>query len=290
MRLVMNNSESSEAPSVFEYDDYRRFLSDFFAYKKASQKDYSFAVFASKANLASRSHVKKIIDGDRPLSSENIPKFCAALNLTGDESIFFEALVKFNLCKDTDSKRHYYEQLRASSRKVKCEWVDLSDRHLELFKNWYVIPVLEVFDLELEDYSLGGISKIFGSKISPKEVGHALTVLEDLGFIKRDSNEKSGYAKTTPSVRRYNNDIVETGIIDYHKSVFEYVSKQIEIENRNERYLKTLTVAIARNRLQEFFDRVDEFIGSMNREFSTDQGKKESVVQMSCQIMKLTKK
>src|ERR1035438_176071 len=120
-------------PRVFDYLDYREFLKDFYQHKKSLNPNFSLAVFSQKAGLATRNYLKRVIDGERPLSSESIPKFCLGLGLGVKEKVYFEALVNFNQTKDDDSKKHYFSSLTQAAENVKGSAVEVVRDQFEVY-------------------------------------------------------------------------------------------------------------------------------------------------------------
>jgi len=69
-------------PSVFAYNDYRKFLSDYYSEKKALSVWFSYLNFSRKAGFARKSFVFNVIGGRRELSRASVVKMCAALART----------------------------------------------------------------------------------------------------------------------------------------------------------------------------------------------------------------
>jgi uncharacterized protein (TIGR02147 family) len=95
------------APDIFDYEDYRLFLKDFYDYSKKTNKNFSHRYFALKAGYSSSGFLHLIIEGKRNLSRKSVPKFARAIELNIKEQIFFDALVSFNQSKEAESKEFY---------------------------------------------------------------------------------------------------------------------------------------------------------------------------------------
>src|SRR4051812_39858352 len=90
---------------IYHYENFRKYLSDFYDSKKAIDKKFSFRYFARSAGLASPSSLKRVIDGERNLTDEAVEKFAIALGLNKEEKEFFEKLVRFNQTKSSEEKQ-----------------------------------------------------------------------------------------------------------------------------------------------------------------------------------------
>lgn len=87
-------------PLLTSYTDFRKYLKDFYNYKKTSGKDqirpYSYKYFSAAADIKSPNYLKLIIDGQRNLSNNMIDKFARALQLNKSETHEFRTLVEYN--------------------------------------------------------------------------------------------------------------------------------------------------------------------------------------------------
>jgi uncharacterized protein (TIGR02147 family) len=59
----------TKARSVYDYEDYRRFLADSYAGRKRLNRGFSYGVFARRAGVA-RSYLQMVMDGKRSLAAE----------------------------------------------------------------------------------------------------------------------------------------------------------------------------------------------------------------------------
>src|SRR3954463_10305239 len=92
---------SIRRPIVFNYEDFRFFLKESFYYLKTTSA-FSYRKFNLEAGFTSPNYLKRVIDGDRNLSSSSIPKCAKALRLNQQENWFFENLVFFNQSKSVE--------------------------------------------------------------------------------------------------------------------------------------------------------------------------------------------
>lgn len=106
-------------PDVYAYRDYRRFLTDWFAWKKSVQPHYSGALFAKKAGFNSHTLLGMVIRGQRNLSPTSIRAFCRALGFKAQEGTYFEKLVLFNQARNPQDQAYYQAQLSAAAEDSK---------------------------------------------------------------------------------------------------------------------------------------------------------------------------
>src|SRR5512139_3462130 len=87
--------EDSGPPNVYRYDDFRVFLKEMFAWKKARDGEYSYRRFAKDAGISNPGYLLDVIVGKRSLSDNAVKKTAAAFGLNEAEGEFFGLLVDF---------------------------------------------------------------------------------------------------------------------------------------------------------------------------------------------------
>ncbi len=74
-------------------ENYRDFLKRAFELEKARSGAFSYAGFARKAGISSRSFPRDVVLGQKRLTLSSLPGFCRALGLKGDAKTLFSLLV-----------------------------------------------------------------------------------------------------------------------------------------------------------------------------------------------------
>jgi hypothetical protein len=103
-----------EEPNIFFYIDYRKFLQDYFAFKRQGSKTFSYTTFARKVEVKlSNAHICMVINGERNLSEEKAAAFSKGLELNTSEQEFFLNLVQFNQSRSEDERLKLLNSLLA---------------------------------------------------------------------------------------------------------------------------------------------------------------------------------
>jgi uncharacterized protein (TIGR02147 family) len=74
-------------------ENYREFLKRAFELEKARGPGFSYAAFARKAGISSRSFPRDVVLGQKRLTLSSLPGFCRALGLKGEAKNLFHLLV-----------------------------------------------------------------------------------------------------------------------------------------------------------------------------------------------------
>ena len=99
--------------NLFDYEDYRQYLGDFFEGKKEQNPSYSWQVFSDKAGFGNKSFVRRVIKKERSLSKTSAYKISQAIGHSKKEAEYFENLIFYNQAENLKERDHYYDMLLA---------------------------------------------------------------------------------------------------------------------------------------------------------------------------------
>ena len=94
--------------SLYSYTDYRAYLRDYFAHKKAQNNGFSLKVIADRAGFKARDYILRVMNGTRNLSQSGCFKLSEALKLSEKETNYFIILVAFNQAETPREKEFFY--------------------------------------------------------------------------------------------------------------------------------------------------------------------------------------
>jgi uncharacterized protein (TIGR02147 family) len=171
--------------NIFDYDDYRLFLKDYFRVKLQENSHFSQRYFAGKAGFNSHNFCSLVISGKRNLSTDSMRKIAKALELKAAASNYFENLVSLNQATSPSDKEYYFQQIK----KVRGKHVFVNELKKEQFffyEKWYypVISELMVLAKWNDDYSL--LAKMVRPAIKVSEAKKAVILLLESGIVCRE--------------------------------------------------------------------------------------------------------
>lgn len=170
--------------NLFEYQNYRTYLHDYYVVHKAAKKYFSYKYFSAKAGIKAPSFLFYVIEGKRNLSKSTILKISQAIGFSNEESEYFENLVFFNQADTVTEKTVYYSRLVDIRRPIDIAVVE-KDR-FEYYSAWYHSVIREVvtfFDFQGNFEALGSF---LIPPIKANEAKKSILLLERLGFIEQD--------------------------------------------------------------------------------------------------------
>lgn len=242
----------NQLENLFAYDNYRRFLGDYFQQQKRAKAFFSHRYFARKAGFSSPSFVSQVVGGARNLTPVALSKLTKALGLKGRSATYLEALVHFNQAESVEDRTHFLSQLEKLRRQSKL--YRLNKNQFAYFDQWY-FPVIR----ELAVHSgWGGNYHALGAMLRPpisqEKARHAMEILLDIGLLKK--KPEGGYTQASETIS------VESIPVALRKNFRkEMLLRSIEaMENLGpeERHISGVTVAMSEQAYREVSALMDD--------------------------------
>ena len=228
-------------PVVFDFTDYRAYLRAHYQTEKARRPSYSFRLFSRLAGLRSPNFLKLVIDGQRNLGSESIPKFVKALGLNASEGAFFADLVAFNQAPDVQQRNRAFERIASSRRFRAARRIDG-----ELFAYlscWYHPAIRELAARADFRDDPKWIAAQLRPRIATTEAAASLKLLLSLGLLVRD--ETTGRLRHAEPTLTTEHEVGSLAAGNFHRQMLERAAAAIESVPAAERDLAALTVCVS---------------------------------------------
>lgn len=270
------------APDILQYTNYRVFLHDYYAYRKATSPAFSLRFFAARAGLSSHAHLKLVMDGKRNITKTTVVKIIQGLGFADERAQYFENLVFFNQAKTDREKAFYYGKLVKSAPGSRLH--KLSRAQFRIFTEWYHSVIREMVELSGFNPAPEWISRHLGSKISPAEAADSLRLLTSLGLLAKTAN---GYRQAQELVTT-DDEVNDLLVKEYHRQMLLAAGNALEEVPAEKRDISAVTFAIRR----KDFPSLKKHLQLMRKElldFSCDAGTGEDVVQVNIQLFPLTR-
>ncbi len=279
-------------PNLGSYTDFRKYLEDFYNYKKTldvgAVRPYSYAIFSVAAGIKSPSYLKLIIDGKRNLSSGMMDKFSKALQLNKSELKEFRALVEYGQAKDSLARNQALKtlaELRVCRQIKKGEingqtWDKASD-----WLTWVLYNMVDQRDIFFHPQEL---QKLLRGRVTVEMVKRAKENLLASGELVCDTN--TGKMKKKRLLMEKSEEI-SVEIVRKLQSEFIYLSLESLFRDQpRDREFGAVTLALTEKEFEkmkfELRQLKKRFFTSMatNREFS----KGDRIYQLNIQFFPIT--
>lgn len=227
------------APDIFTYLDYRKFLRDWFAARKAGNPRFSHRAFARRAKQASPSLLLHVIEGKRNLTPATTEAFTNAMALTGEEAEFFSALVAFDQADTLDERNKAWERVRATRRFREARRLD--GDAVEYLSHWYYPAIRELAACGGLRADPEWVAAQMMPKVTVAQARKALEVLRSLGLLVEDA---SGYLVPADASVVTPHEVVGLAGMNYHLGMIERARDALQGVPHQERHFAAVTVAI----------------------------------------------
>lgn len=175
-------ASSRQNPSVYDYSDYRKFLTDCVAHRKQHVPPSSLRSLASQAGI-DEGNLSRVLSGKRPLTVAAATKLCPALKLRKRECDFFQLMVRYNEAGNHDAKKACFEEM-LSFKESRARVLD-PDQY-EFYDKWYYTAVREALSFfPYNGSNARELGRLIVPSVSSREVRGAIALLERLGLVEK---------------------------------------------------------------------------------------------------------
>ena len=204
-------------PDLFSYSDYRRFLKDYYAAKKAQDPKFSHRYFSLKV-------VK-------------------ALKLKKDEEEYFISLVEFNQAKSVEEKNRHFEKMAAMAKpKVKL----LEARQYEYFKHWHYAALRELLAFHKFRGDYVELARMLSPAITPAQARKGIKLLLDLGLAEAGPD---GVIRPTEVLLGTGKPLSSQEVANFQLATLALAQTALDRFPAAERDFSTLTLPLSREDL-----------------------------------------
>lgn len=268
--------------SIYEYLDYRRFMSDFFSEKRKESSHFSLRFVERKIGLDA-SNLHKILSGKRHVNHKYFDAFVSLLKLNEDETGYFRELITFARARSEKNRHKLLKQL-VKYNPTKMNLIK-TDRY-EFYQHWYYTAVLALlYFYPVRKGLWKRIATNIHPQISEKQARESIALLERLNFIVLD---KKGYYVHTDSIITTGEQWFSIAVNTFQRETLELALQSLLNDPVEERSISTLTVTLNSDGYERVKKLSAEFRQSVLREVSQSDETPERVYQINTQIFPLS--
>ena len=224
---------------LFDYDDFRKFMQDYFEEQKKMRSVFSHRFFAAKAGFSSSSYCLNVIRGRFNLTPKSIEKISKAMDFEPLQKEYFEALVQYNQAQQVDERDQAWKQILQIRKQI--EFTHITTREQAYFSKWYY-PVIRELAADTQwhgDYRV--LARSLTPQITTEEARDAVKNLLEWGLLRKLDDGR--YVQTSQML-----DAAEIPPIALRQIRREYIQHAIgavESMPKNERFAAFTTLAMS---------------------------------------------
>lgn len=275
---------NAQYPSIYEYNDFRKFIADYQQAMHQSDRTYTKSRMSQLLGLPnSRSYMTDILKGKK-LSITFVERFIQLFAFKQDEANYFRILVKYNQAENSNERELLFEQLIALNKTPKKY---LYEQAYHYYKEWYnsaIRAILNVYDFDGKNYS--ALAKTLFPPITATQAKNAVKLLLQLNLLEKNEN---GFFKPTSSSISTEEYVRSEMVKNYQIKCLE-CAKDVIVSNGPPGVVTTNTISISERGRQRIEMQIERFRSQVRSLVHNDKDRAETVYHMDILFFPMMKK
>lgn len=171
---------------LYDYDDFRKFLNDYFEEQKKMRAVFSHRFFAAKAGFSSSSYCLNVIRGRFNLTPKSIEKIAKAMDFEPLQKDYFEALVQYNQAEKIEKRESAWERIVQIRKRI--EFTHITTREQAYFSKWYYPVIRELAVNSDWNGDFTKLARMLDPQITTDEARDAIKNLQEWGLLRKEGN------------------------------------------------------------------------------------------------------
>jgi uncharacterized protein (TIGR02147 family) len=268
--------------SIYNYIDYRRFLTDYYRWYKENTRGFSHRRMAASLGFTSPNFLKLVIDGNRNIGPDSLKKIADGIGLNQHEKEYFSSLVSFDQAKQSAEKTLFLGRLVALRNQNGISRV--APEQYEYFSEWYHPAVREIVKGLREPLDYTVLSRRMNNRVSPSRIRKSVALLKKLGLLRLD--ETSAYVHSSP-ILNTENDLNTIAVRQYHKAALDIAQKALDDVAPEQRENSHATISVSSAGFETIKQRIQAFREELLQLVAGDANTKE-VYHVNIQLYPVT--
>lgn len=237
---------------IFDYDDYRDLIKDYYFAHKKRNSLYSFNTLGKMLGLDA-SHAYYIVQKKRNLPVHAVPAAKKLLGLEGRSASYFDLLLVASRTK-SDKKKNEILQKAFQLRDVKRHL--LENNEIKYLSEWWTVIVRALIEVKHGKIDVSEIANSLIPPITEEQAKESIELLKSLGFIKPISEER--VKLSDPHITIQGAEKAEA-IRNFQSKVMQFGIRSLKEIQPDERDISTITMAVDSQGFQDIKDMIREF-------------------------------
>lgn len=240
---------SAALEHLYDYDDFRKFLQDYFEEQKKMRAVFSHRFFAAKAGFSSSSYCLNVIRGRFNLTQKSIEKLARAMEFEPLQKSYFEALVQYNQAQQVNERENAWGQIVQIRKQI--EFTHLGVKEQLYFSRWYY-PIIREMVVSSDwngDYMV--LARSLEPQISTEEAREAVKHLVEWGLIREITEKTPAGSKPAPVRYEETSQMLDASAIppmalrQIRREYVQHAIGAVENKPKDERFAAFTTLAMS---------------------------------------------
>lgn len=257
----------SDFANIFEFTDFRKFLAEYQERRKLAEPAFTKSEFCKQLGMPrTRSYLNDVLQG-KSVTKEMQNRFEKVLGLSGKESKYFEAMIRFSQAQTGDARDKAFKEMIAINPEPKSI---VDPDSYELFAHWYNIVLLHLCEIENIKDDLSELSEKIFPPVSKKNLEAAFGILQKKSLVRKNS---SGFWKPTGDSFSTVQQCKDQMILQYQKQCLELSKEALESTGKESRDMTTFSFSVSESGKQKIDREVERFKNRIRQIVAADTEK-----------------
>lgn len=249
----MRQGQDRQLP-IFRYTDYRKYLADYYTWRKNGIGGYSYRMFSKQAGLSSPNFLKLVIDGERNLGEATIENFINALQIKGNMAEYFRALVHMNQSKDdTEKDKWLAVMMRLMPEQNRRELHAESHTYLSHWLYPVLREMVALAEFRPDPYWIAGR---LHAQASVQDIAECWQFLVQEGFVVANAE---GKWQSLDNMIVSSDEVGSLAVRNYHREMLGQAKDALGFVPMEQREFGALTFVLPQDALPELKKKLKEF-------------------------------
>lgn len=274
-------------PRVWDYSDYRRWLTDSFQARKAMHSWYSYGVLAQRSGFKARDYLLRVMRGEKKLSPSGAIRLASALDLTSREQEYFLALVEYNQAKDDAQRDLAWRKVQASLARGNSSSGPrrLEKIHREILSESHHLALRSLLEIKPSPGDFDVLGRQMRPARSSAVVRRSMRLLEQGGLVEK---REDGLWHASDKSLAISPEAGGLALRSFHRDCLRLAEQSLETIPNAERHISGLTLGISAPTYEVLCKRLEEIHLEFGRIADLDN-KADQVYQLTFSFFPMTR-
>jgi uncharacterized protein (TIGR02147 family) len=281
------NSVENQKIKIRTYMNAYKYLTDYFDYRKKQDTQFSYEAWAGELQLKSRSSLRMVCRGQKPITILFIDVFSKQNNLSEEDKNYFYLLAHYQNAKNPTLKRAYLDKI--------LENIDTTESYTEIksyfrFLSSSALPILQLI-ISFSDFKATEekIRKLTG--LDAKKTKEGLETLKDLGLAQPKvlETEKEPVWTATIKYFKISDRLHDEALKMYHqettREAYDILNMQIQLKK-----FKSIFFSLTESNYADLSKDMEDFIARMKNKYGNENLMDKQLYKINIQAYPVTKK
>jgi uncharacterized protein (TIGR02147 family) len=242
-----------DKPNVFAYQDFRKFLLDWWEFRRVSDPELTKSEMSRRLGLPNtRSYFTDALAGKK-VTELFLDRFESVMDLTVDESRFFRALAQFNQADTPEERQVAFDRLVTFN---KTPHRIVAPKEYSYYRHWWNGAIRAVLAIEDHADDWDRLAARIQPAITAKQARTSVELMFELGLVHRD---KSRHWKPCESALSSGDLVRDELVQQVQMQWFDLARQSIMTPSKQPRDFATSTIHVSAAGLEHIRSRLDKF-------------------------------